>query len=202
MTQTLSSEQKVREALENYPKNRKNIIKYLYNTAYIRKSTLRFIHDFKIAPSELHAILTEAILIFHKNILNKTYKGGNVHFYFCGICRNLCRAKAKERDKQNGIADNETLLMNLPDNSPEELATKQRTEQQNNAIEKLIAQLSAKCQKLLSHYHLSRKLKDVAKDVGYKNEHSAGKEKRKCLGRLRKSIKNTRHLSELFKDFL
>ncbi len=139
-------------------------------------------------------IIMDGIYALIKNIREGKYElrsSTRLKSYFIKVCKNIWLDKLKKEVKHIKISIDSTLdtLENIPmDEIDEEILTSRQ-----KIVKELLEYSSPKCRQLLIHYYYyGMSHKEIAKKLGYSNEHSSKTQKMKCLKKIKEIIRNKR----------
>jgi RNA polymerase sigma factor (sigma-70 family) len=122
-------------------------------------------------------IYQEALVVFYRKAADPAFKlSSSINTYLYGICRFMWMEQFRKQQKQ-GFVEFEKEL-------PEEtmIEADLEKEEQYKLAESVIHQLGERCRELLIRFYFhSKKLKDIAADMGYNSENTAKNQKYKCL---------------------
>ncbi|MFQ5605801.1 MAG: RNA polymerase sigma factor [bacterium] len=136
-------------------------------------------------------VLQEAIIVLWQNVCSGRFEvKSKLSTYLLAVAKNKWRSELRRKKKLSG----ESLSSELPDGNPTSLQTVIKSEQLKIIRDALNA-INPLCKELLMLYYFEeRKLKDIAKILGFANEDVAKSKKYQCKKSLEKILK--KHLIE------
>jgi RNA polymerase sigma-70 factor (ECF subfamily) len=172
------------EVLERIKEGDKSVLEHVYV-----KYRLDFIEwltsTYNINVHDAKELYQQTILIFYENIVNGRLNemSSNIRTYLFAIGKNKYSELTRYWNKNIN-----TPNFKIPDNS----FLSEGNEQNNDLInlsEKLLMQMGSPCKELLELYYYHKKtMSEIAKILGYKDEHSTKNKKYRCLGQLRELV--------------
>lgn len=171
------------EIIEGAKKGMDGILKYWYNRDY------SYIKGYILSNSgtEEHAkeIYQDAFMVVYQKIIDGTFQSqATIKTFLYAVARNLWLKQLRDTKK----VEKTEAIQDLQIAAIGEEYDWTIDEQEQELMEKL-EQLGAGCQKLLSLFYFYKKsLRDIAKQLSYKDEKNARNAKYKCMQRLRKAF--------------
>jgi len=131
-------------------------------------------------------IFQDALIIFCKRIWEGNFKlTSKIDTYLYSICYNLWRNELEKRNRRMASNSNSEMQL-VDDDHMHELIEKESKIKQ---IETVLRKIGDPCMKLLKlFYYEALKMKEIAKQLGYKSEQTAKAQKYKCIERAKKMI--------------
>ncbi len=122
-------------------------------------------------------IYQEALIVFYKKAAEADFKlSSSINTYLYSVARFMWMDQFKKQQKR-AFVDIEKQHVN-----ESEFSAAIETEDQYKLAEKVISELGERCKELLIlFYFQTKKLKDIAKKMGYNSENTAKNQKYKCL---------------------
>ncbi len=121
-------------------------------------------------------IYQEALIVFYKKVNEAGFElTSSINTYLYSICRFMW-LKSRKQPKQVFVEFDNVLIEET------EFVTEIETENKYRLSEKVISELGERCKELLLQFYFhSKKLKDIAVQMGYNSENTAKNQKYKCL---------------------
>ncbi|MEL6252330.1 MAG: sigma-70 family RNA polymerase sigma factor, partial [Bacteroidota bacterium] len=156
-------------------------MKYLYLRHSCREMVFRFIQKRNGSREDAEDIFQDGIRFLILQVRAEKYHfSGELGAYLYGICKNLWYKRFKKMSREEAL-DERIYEEKQEEGDPElYLVSKDRQEK----IKELMAGLGAACQKVLQMWQLSYSMKEIAVEMGYKNDAVARKKKRLCMKKL------------------
>lgn len=156
-------------------------MKFLYLRHSCREMVFRFIQKRNGSREDAEDIFQDGIRFLILQVRAEKYHAhGDLGAYLYGICKNLWFKRFKKISREEAL-DARAYEEKQEEGDPElDLVAKDRQEK----IQELMSGLGAACQKVLQMWQLSYSMKEIAAELGYKNDAVARKKKRLCMKKL------------------
>ena len=130
-------------------------------------------------------IYQEALIVFYKKAGADNFKlTSGINTYLYSISRFMWNDQLKKQQKHSFVEIEKEQV------NESEFITEIETENQFKLAEKVISELGERCKELLILFYFhSKKLKDIAKKMGYNSENTAKNQKYKCLEAAKNKLK-------------
>ncbi len=188
------TDKEIIEGLQEDPYLEDAILKYLYNNHYpkIRKYVISKGGN----NAEAKDIFQDSIIVFYQKVKAKKFRQeAKISTYLITLARNMWINRKKRLAK---IDTPDSLNLQIDNNQPiDQLMEMER----NEFAQKLLQELEEDCRKILT-LSIFRKLpmKKISEIMEYQNEQVARNKKSKCLKYLKKAIRKSANLSNIFKE--
>lgn len=138
-------------------------------------------------------IFTEALIIFHKNIVNsKIQELSSVRSYLISTCMNLARKQNQFVSKTQKKLDEVRLLFYK--NNDTSIEERENKEDLIAICKNALANLSERCQKIILGYYIQNlTMKEIALNLGLSSGDVAKTLKSRCYKNLLKEVKKLRN---------
>jgi len=145
------------------------------------------------SEEESKEVFTEALIIFHKNIINgKIQNLSSVRSYLISTCINLARKKNQYISKTQKKLDEVRLL--FYDNNDTTIEERENKEDLISICQKALASLSERCQKIIVAFYIHHlSMKEIAQQLELSSSDVAKTLKSRCHKSLLKEVKNLRN---------
>lgn len=164
------------------PARRRLALRRLFEDSSLREKTIAHVRKHGGNRQDGEDVFQEAIIIFDRKVRLGDYRGeGHIEAFFMGIAR-----WHWFNEQQKTVNASTVTVEKAPEPPPagdpelEYLLTERREQ-----FEKLLSQLTEKCQKLLKMYQLDFTMDEIAGQMGFANGGVAKKEAFLCRKRLR-----------------
>ena len=156
-------------------------MRFLYQEQAYRDQIFSFVMSRDGSREDAEDVFQDGIRSLIFNVREGKYQGqGSVKGYLFGICRNLWFKRFQKIQRQDSQLYRKEGL-EVDRNDPEIILLEKDQEEQLNHLLNLLGE---NCRKVLELWKLSYSMKEIAAEVGYKNEAVARKKKRLCLKKL------------------
>lgn len=127
----------------------------------------------------------EALIVFYKKARTPDFRlTSSINTYLYSICRYMWKDRLKKQNKTAFVEIQENIV------DEREMIEEVEKEKQFLLAEKAVSELGERCKKLLIQFYVhAKKLKDIAKSMGYNSEKTAKNQKYKCLESAKNKLK-------------
>lgn len=183
MQKSSLSQAAIIEALTGgHPEQRREALQHLFCDSMLRERTVAHVRKYGGNRQDGEDVFQEAIIIFDRKVRLGDYRGeGQIEAFFMGIAR-----WHWFNEQQKTVNASTVTVEKTPEPPPagdpelEYLLTERREQ-----FEKLLSQLTEKCQKLLKMYQLDFTMDEIASQMGFANGGVAKKKAFLCRKRFR-----------------
>jgi len=145
-------------------------------------------------------VFQEGIRLLILNVRAGKYKGeGSLAAYLFGVCKRLWYKRFQKMMRDASLENTAFPEAESRQKNPEELLLQA---EQVQAIEALLASLGTSCRRVLEMWQLSFSMREIARELGYKNEAVARKKKRLCMVKLLEKLDEEPELLNFLKQQL
>jgi len=175
-------------------KNNDSVLHYIYNE-YYPEINLYILKNNGI-EEDANDVFQEGLIILYRKIKkNQFFLKCSFGTYLYSVCRLLWLKQLRE--KKTRFMVKEKLPIYLKDKKNQDLIDTIEKNERYGLYQKYFLKLGKDCQKTLQLFLDNVPLKNIAKQMGYKNEKYAKKKKYKCKETLIKNIKQDKKFKEL-----
>ena len=131
---------------------------------------------------EAKDVFQEALIIFFEQAKKADFElTCSANTYVHAIAKNLWRSRLREKGKKVSSEVENTVDVSV------EVEAYQEEEKLYGYLDKVILQLSEKCQAVFKHfYFLKKSMREIARDLNFSSENAAKTQKYKCIERAKK----------------
>lgn len=141
----------------------------------------------KGSEEEANDIFQEAIIVFYEQVKSgKFVLKARISTFLYAVARNLWLSRLKKKGRESPLLEQQAAQEVEPAANPLErvLETEQR-----GLLMQFVGQLAQDCQQVLMQSIFEQcNMKEIAQQMGYRNEQIARNKKHKCIGYLKKII--------------
>lgn len=175
------SDEEIINAIQGGAKKRRDALAQIYMNKNLNKRITNFLIHKKADPKDKDEILTEAILIFDRNIRSNKFKQeSNIYTYLFSIATYYWISYKKNKSHPHQASDHE--LLNIKDVQNPELIVIQR--ELKEQLWQILNQMGEKCKKILEYWCGKYNYSEIAKLMDLGSESSARKMKYNCKKKL------------------
>ncbi len=177
-------------------KVRNKALTSIYQENFLAIST--YIKKNKGKPEDAEDIFQDGLMAFYEQVVKGTFKGtSSIRTYLFAICKNIwikrLRKASSQREiygKEEDFPQKEDLVLDLI-----------ITEEESKQLASLLDQIGEDCKKVLLLYYYERKrMKEIAKTLGFANEQVAKNKKNRCLGKLKELAHRIPHFKPFYRE--
>ena len=161
-------------------------IREIYNRDSLRQKVIRYVKANSGNEHDGQDMFHEGIIVLDRNLRNGKFRGeSSMDGYLYSICRFQWMNQIRKNTRIDLQEDN-TQLDKKVDITPESISM---AAEKKDILEKVIAQLGDRCQKILSLWKLNYSMQEIADQLGFSSSAMATKNKYKCHKSLLKFLK-------------
>lgn len=170
-------------------------MRYLYQQ--MREPLIAYLEQQGAGQEEAKDIFQEALLSLYENLRADRFREqSSIKTYLISIARFIWLNQLKRADKLRDIKE-DLPRVRLTENHIHAYLSRERDQQ----LARFLELLQADCQRVLRYaYYENWSAKELAEEMGYKNEQIARNKKSKCLQKLRQLLKGHSSWQAYFKN--
>ena len=176
------SDEDLINALKNGGRERKDAMIQIYFDSGLKRKVTNFLYHKTGNISELEDVITEAFIIFERNVRNNKFKGeSSLNTYIFSIAKFFWVNKHR-RKKLDFVSFEEEKMKVKEFQNPELIFINEELKQK---LEGILLNLTEKCRKVITFWSLSYNNKEIAEEIDLGKGRSARNQKHQCLKKLK-----------------
>ncbi len=173
------------EAIKKGGNTRQKALEYIYHRFEAREQIIRYVCSNNGTLDQAKDIFHDAMITLDRNIREKKFRGeGSLNSYLHSIGRFLW-LKRLQKEGRIVLPEDESTLDKIIQLTPEDIAIRKNL---SELLEKFVAKLDERCQKVLELWKLHYSMEEIAKMLGFSSADMAKKQRYRCHKRLMKAL--------------
>ena len=172
------------------------VLAFLYKNKNWQRAIFSMVKKSGGTEEDAEDIFQEGMRRMVVNIQHNDFEGrSTLKTYHFRICRNLWTSQLRQNNRHKEL---QVSLKNTASQlDPEKMF---QLKEQKEQINKLLHKLDDNCRQVLLFWARGYSMKEIAKEMGYKNEQVAKNRKCDCLKKLVRKVKNNPQLVKILRE--
>lgn len=193
------SDKEIIDAISAGGRQLDKVLDYIYHRSQYRDSIINLVMRWSGSREDAEDVFQEGICRLVQNIRKGQFEGrSSLRTYLTTICKNLwstrfAKVKRDTAREQSWKPDNDYEA------SPDQIVI---NEERSQLIKSVLEQLGEKCKQVLGLWALDYRMKEIAREAGYKSAGMARRKKYECRKKLTALLKDQPDLITDLKDLL
>lgn len=181
MSKSFKDDASIIKALQGDELSRREALSFFFKNPALMSWVVRYVHIQGGSTQDAKDVFEEAFIIFERQLRTGNFRGeSSLVTWFHGIAR---WQWVIHRRKQRPFADIDDIEAPSDVENPEKLYI---SEERRVILERLLAQVGERCQKLLAYFQLNYSMREIQSLVGYASPQVAANEVGSCREKLKK----------------
>jgi len=168
----------------------------IYQENFLAIST--YIKKNRGKPEDAEDIFQDGLMAFYEQVIKGNFKGtSTIRTYLFAICKNTWIKRLRKASTQREIYGKEEDFPQAEDLILDQIIT----DEESKLLASFLDQIGKDCKKVLLFYYYERKrMKEIAKVLGFANEQVAKNKKNRCLKKLKELAQRIPHFKPFYRE--